>query len=107
MWKLPNPQPTSIPSPHRHFCSLTVITGQLRGHVTDLQHRLEAGEPRRQPLAERPTALEIKAAQDMIARFDGFEQLAGAYLFGLPPTSANPDQMREAAPTRLETALAA
>ena len=27
MWKLPNPQPTSIPSPRRHFCSLTVITG--------------------------------------------------------------------------------
>ena len=44
----------------------------------------------------------------MIARFDGFEQLAGAYLFGLPPTTANPDQVREAAPaTRLETALAA
>ena len=44
----------------------------------------------------------------MIARFDGFEQLAGAYLFGLPPTSANPDQVRRAAPaTRLETALAA
>jgi hypothetical protein len=44
----------------------------------------------------------------MIARFDGFEQLAGAYLFGLPASSANPDQVREAAPvTRLETALAA
>jgi hypothetical protein len=34
----------------------------------------------------------------MIARFDGFEQLAGAYLFGLPATSAKPDQLREAAP---------
>jgi hypothetical protein len=80
----------------------------LGGHVRDLQHRLAAGERRRQPLAERPTALEITAAQDMIARFDGFEQLAGAYLFGLPATSANPDQVREAAPaTRLETALAA
>src|SRR5215211_5632838 len=61
----------------------------LGAHVTDLQHRLAAGEHRRQRLAERPTALEIKAAQDMIARFVGFEQLAGAYLFGLPPTSAN------------------
>jgi len=80
----------------------------LGAHVTDLQHRLAAGERRRQPLAERPTALEITAAQDMIARFDGFEQLAGAYLFGLPPTSTNPDQVIEAAPaTRLETALAA
>ena len=80
----------------------------LGAYVTDLQHRLEAGTRRRQPMAERPTALEITAAQGMIARFDGFEQLAGAYLFGLPPTSANPDQVREAAPaTRLETALAA
>jgi hypothetical protein len=59
-------------------------------------------------LAERPTALEITAAQGMIARFDGFEQLAGAYLFGLPPTSAKPDQVREAAAaTRLKAALAA
>jgi hypothetical protein len=53
----------------------------LGGHIADLQGRLETGERRRQPLAERPTALEITAAQDMIARFDGFEQLAGAYLF--------------------------
>jgi hypothetical protein len=79
----------------------------LGGDVTDLQNRLAAGERRRQPLAERPTALEITAAQDMIARFNGFEQLASAYLFGLPATSTNPDQVREAAPTRLERALAA
>jgi hypothetical protein len=63
---------------------------------------------RRQLLAERPTALEIIAAHGMNARFDGFEQLAGAYLFGLPATSGNPDQVGEAAPaTRLEKALAA
>jgi hypothetical protein len=80
----------------------------LGGHVTDLQHRLKTAGSRRQPLAERPTALEITAAHDMIARFDGFEQLAGTYLFGLPATSANPDQLRQTAPaTRLETALAA
>jgi hypothetical protein len=80
----------------------------LGGHVSGLQHRLAAGERRRQPLAERPTALEITAAQGMIARFDGFEQLAGAYLLGLPATSANLDQVRQAASaTRLETALAA
>ena len=80
----------------------------LDAYVADLQHRLAAGTRRRQPLAERPTALEIAAAQGMIARFDGFEQLAGASLFGLPLTSANPDQVRDAAPaTRLETALAA
>ncbi len=79
----------------------------LGAHVTDLQHRLAAGKRRRQLLAERPTLLEITAAQGMIARFDGFEQLAGAYLFGLP-RSANADQVREAAPaTRLKTALAA
>jgi hypothetical protein len=80
----------------------------LSAHVTELQHQLEAAGRRRQPLAERPTALEMTAAQGMIARFDGFEQLAGAYLFGLPPTSANPEQLRQAAPAiRLETALAA
>jgi hypothetical protein len=80
----------------------------LGAHVADMQHRLEVGTRRRQLMNERPTALEITAAQDMIARFDGFEQLAGVYLFGLPATSANPDQVREAAPaTRLETALAA
>jgi hypothetical protein len=79
----------------------------LGGHVTDLQHRLAAGQRRRQPLAERPTLLEITAAQGMIARFDGFEQLAGGYLFGLPAASANPDRVRQAAPAaRLETALA-
>src|SRR5215203_4630923 len=79
----------------------------LGGHVADLEHRRAAGGRRRQSLAERPTALEITAAQSMIARFDGFEQLAGAYLFGLPASSANADQLREAAPaTRLETALA-
>jgi hypothetical protein len=80
----------------------------LGAHVADMQHRLEVGTRRRQLMNERPTALEITAAQDMIARFDGFEQLAGAYLFGLPATSANPGQVKKAAPaTRLETALAA
>src|SRR4029453_13583098 len=80
----------------------------LGGHVTDLEHRLAAGGRRRQRLAERPTALEITAAQGMIARVDGFERLAGAYLFGLPAASANPEQVREATPgNRLATALAA
>jgi hypothetical protein len=80
----------------------------LGGHVADLEQRLAAGERRRQLMAERPTALEITAAQGMIARFDGFEQLAGAYLFGLPASSANPDLGKEAAAgTRLKTALAA
>jgi hypothetical protein len=79
----------------------------LRAYATDLQHRLEVGRRRRQPMAERPTALEITATRGIIARFDGFEQLAAAYLFGTPRTSANPGQVSvAAAATRLETALA-
>jgi hypothetical protein len=79
----------------------------LGAYVTDLQDRLQTGTRRRQPRAERPTALEITSARGMIARFDRFERLAAAYLFGMPPTSANPDQTSVAAPaTRLETALA-
>jgi hypothetical protein len=54
----------------------------LGGYVTELQHRLEVGTRRRQPMAERPTILEITEAQGMIARFSGFEQLAAAYMFG-------------------------
>src|SRR5215203_3626360 len=55
-----------------------------------------------------PTTLEITEAQGMIARFDGFEQLAAAHMFGQPPPSADPGQRRAAAAaTRLETALAA
>jgi hypothetical protein len=61
---------------------------------------------RRQPMAERPTTLEITEAQGMIARFAGFEQLAAAYMFGQPLPSGSPG-LRSAAPaTRLETALA-
>jgi hypothetical protein len=63
---------------------------------------------RRQPLAERPTALEITEARGMIARFDGFEQLAAAYLAGQPPTAANAADVSAVSPAkRLETALGA
>jgi hypothetical protein len=80
----------------------------LGGYVTELQHRLEVGTRRRQPMAERPTNLEITEAQGMIARLSGFEQLAAAYMFGQPLPSADPGQLRAAAQaTRLETALAA
>jgi hypothetical protein len=93
---------------HTLYVSAHGTAVALGAHVADLQQRLAAGGRRRLRLAERPTALEITAAQGMIARFDGFEQLAGAYLFGLPATSANPDRVRVATPaTRLETALAA
>ena len=76
----------------------------LDAYVTDLRHRLEAGFRRRQPMIERPTALEITAAQGMIARFSGFEQFSAAYVAA---TSANPDQAKAAAPgARLAAALA-
>jgi hypothetical protein len=79
----------------------------LRAYVADLQGQVETAKRRRQPIAERPTTLEITAAQGMIARFDGFEHLAAAaYLAGATPSSTNPAQA--ATPTkRLETALAA
>src|SRR5215217_4912378 len=79
----------------------------LRAYAADLQGQVETVKRRRQPIAERPTALEISAAQGMIARFDGFEHLAAAaYLAGEPPSPTNPEQA--ATPTKpLETALAA
>ena len=80
----------------------------LGAYVGELQHRLEVGTRRRQPMAERPTILEITEAQGMIARFGGFEQLAAAYIFGQPLPSGDPGQLKAAAlATRLETALAA
>jgi hypothetical protein len=93
---------------HTLYVAAHGTAAALGAYVTDLQHRLKVATRRRESLAERPTVLEITEAPGMIARFDGFKQLAGAYRFGLPATSANPDQVREAAPaTRLETALAA
>jgi hypothetical protein len=79
----------------------------LGAYAADLQAQAETAKRQRQPIAERPTALEITAAQGMIARFDGFEHLAAAaYLVGEPPSSTNPGQA--ATPTkRLQTALAA
>jgi len=49
----------------------------LGAYVGELQHRLEVGTRRRQPMAERPTILEITEAQGMIARFGGFEPARG------------------------------
>jgi hypothetical protein len=80
----------------------------LGAYVAELQHGLEVASRRRQPMAERPTTLEITEAQGMIARLGGFEQLAAAYMFGQRLPSESPGQLRAAAPaTRLETALAA
>ena len=113
------PQPTTLRmqagslDAHRQVMHMLYVaahgtTVALSGYVADLQRRLEVGARRRQPLAERPTALEITEAEGMIARFDGFEQLAAAYLAGQPPTAANPAEVSAAAPAkRLETALGA
>jgi hypothetical protein len=79
----------------------------LGAYVTELQHRLEVDTRRRQPIVERPTALEITEAQGMIARFGGFEQLAAAYMFGQPLPSRDPGLRAAATTTRLQVALAA
>jgi hypothetical protein len=77
----------------------------LAAYVTELQHRLEVGTRRRQPMADRPTTLEITEAQGMNARFGGFEQLAAACV---APISASPKQVKSATPDiRIATALAA
>src|SRR5687767_7542165 len=76
----------------------------LGAYVADLQGQAETAKRRRQPVAERPTALEITAAQGMIARFDGFEHLAAAAYLAEPPSPMN---LVQATPTkRLQTALA-
>jgi hypothetical protein len=93
---------------HTLYVAAHGTTVALGGYVTELQHRLEVGTRRRQPMAERPTTLEITEAQGMIARFGGFEQLAAAYMFGQLLPSADPGQQAAAPPAiRLETALAA
>jgi hypothetical protein len=113
------PQPTTLTvqvgshDAHRQVVHLLYLAAHgtmvaLSGYVADLQRRLEVGARRRQPLAERPTALEITEAQGMIARFDGFEQLAAAYLVRQRAAAANAVEMSAAAPAkRLETALGA
>src|SRR4249920_162107 len=64
----------------------------LAAYATDLQEQAETAKRRRQPVAERPTALEITEAQSMIARFDGFEHLAAAAYLAEPSSSTNPGQ---------------
>jgi hypothetical protein len=107
--------PTDSPADLQHAPAQVMHTLYVAAHGTvvalgayaaELEEQVETAKRRRQPIAERPTALEISAAQGMIARFDGFEHLAAAaYLAGATPSSTNPVQA--ATPTkRLETALA-
>src|SRR5215218_6538141 len=105
---------TDSPADLQHGAGQVMHTLYVAAHGTvvalgacaaDLQAQAETAQRRRQPVAERPTALEITAAQGMIARFDAFEHLAAAaYLAAATPSSMNPGQA--ATPTkRLETAL--
>ena len=107
--------PTDSPADLQHAPGQVMHTLYVAAHGTvvalgayaaELQGQVETAKRRRHPIAERPTVLEISAAQGMIARFDGFEHLAAAaYLAGEPASSTNPVQA--ATPTkRLETALA-
>jgi hypothetical protein len=91
---------------HTLYVAAHATAVALGAYVAELQHRLEIASRRRQPKAERPTTLEITEAQDMIARFGGFEQLAAAYMFGQPLPSGSPGPRSAAPATRLETALA-
>jgi hypothetical protein len=60
----------------------------LTEYERDLQRLLEAGARRRQPLAERPTTLEVDSARGMIDRFDAIEQLLRTG--STPPTNLKP-----------------
>jgi hypothetical protein len=74
----------------------------------DLQRRLEVSARRRQPLPERPTALEVESAKGMTARFDAIEQLAAGSLRARRINAAGePATGRHRSATRLSTALAA
>jgi hypothetical protein len=65
---------------HALYVAAHVTAVALTGYQRDLQHRLEVGARRRQPLVERPTALEVESAGGMIARFDAIEQIAAGSL---------------------------
>jgi hypothetical protein len=80
----------------------------LTGYERDLQHRLDVGARRRQPLVERPTTLEVESAGAMITRFDAIEQLTAGSLAARRIDAANePATDRRRPAIRLEAALAA
>jgi hypothetical protein len=80
----------------------------LTGYERDLQDGLEVGARRRQPLVERPTALEVYSAGGMIARFDAIEQLAAGFMAAQRIDATDqPATGRRPAAIRLAAALAA
>jgi hypothetical protein len=80
----------------------------LTGYERDLQDGLEVGARRRQPLVERPTALEVDSAGGMIARFDAIEQLAAGFMAAQRIDATDqPATGRRPAAIRLAAALAA
>jgi hypothetical protein len=85
-----------------------MMAAALGEYVRELERRLEVGTRRRHPTAEWPTALEITAAQEMIARFSGCEQLA-AGLHGGATSCLSESWPGESSDTRhpVATALAA
>jgi hypothetical protein len=93
---------------HALYVAAHATTVAITGYQRDLQHRLEVGARRRQPLVERPTVLEVESAGGMIARFDAIEQLAAGSLAAQRLNAADQPATGERRPAiRLEGALAA
>jgi hypothetical protein len=93
---------------HALYVAAHATTVALTGYRRDLQHRLEVGARRRQPLVERPTALEVESAGGMMARFDAIEQLASASVGARRINAADqPATGRRRPAMRLGAALAA
>jgi hypothetical protein len=93
---------------HALYVAAHATAVALTGYERDLQRRLEVSARRRQPLVERPTALEVESAKGMMARFDAIEQLAAGSVGARRINAAGqPATGRHRSATRLGTALAA
>jgi hypothetical protein len=103
-----NPTTANSQILHALYVAAHATTVALTGYQRDLQHRLEVGARRRQPLVERPIVLEVESAGGMIARFDAIEQLAAGSLAARRSTAADQPATGRGRPAmRLEAALAA
>jgi hypothetical protein len=93
---------------HALYVAAHATTVALTGYERGLQDRLEVGARRRQPLVERPSALEVESVGGMIARFDAIEQLTADSLAAQRVDPADQPATGRRRPTmRLEAALAA